>query len=76
MSWSKTKGYMRPGDRVKMKDGKILTVKYLEYTDFIAVEQVGYVPKRNIHSIWVDHLAAANVIGVNSIWVDHDKKGS
>ena len=43
-----SRNFLRRGDKVRMKDGKILTVKFLEYRDFICEEKVGYIPKKAI----------------------------
>ena len=46
-----SRNFLRRGDKVRMKDGKILTVKFLEYTDFICEEIVGYIPKKDIDTV-------------------------
>lgn len=43
-----TKNYLSIGDRVLMKNGKTLTVKNLEYNEFLAKEESGYIPKKDI----------------------------
>jgi hypothetical protein len=42
------KAYLDIGDKVEMKDGEVLTVKALEFREFVSEERIGYVPKRNI----------------------------
>jgi len=46
-----SRNFLRIGDKVRMKDGKILTVKFVEYTDFICEEIVGYIPKKDIDTV-------------------------
>ena len=43
--------WLAPGMKVQMKDGEILTVKSLEFREFVAVEKVGYIKKKDIHTI-------------------------
>lgn len=50
------RNFLMPGDKVRMADGDILTVKSLEFTDFVSVERVGYVPKRDIVEILDEEL--------------------
>lgn len=45
------RNWLSPGCKVQMKDGEILTVKSLEFRYFVAVEKVGYIPKKDIHTI-------------------------
>ena len=42
------RNYLNRGDKVKMIDGRILTIKSLEFKEFIAVEEIGYQKKNNI----------------------------
>jgi len=42
------KNYLSRGNKVKMIDGRILTVKSLEFREFIAVEEIGYQKKNDI----------------------------
>jgi len=46
-----SRNWMKRGDKIRMKDGEILTVKWLEYRDFICEEKVGYIPKKYIDTI-------------------------
>ena len=46
-----SKNFLNPGDKVKMKDGEILTVKSLEFTEFVEIERVGYVKKKDIDEV-------------------------
>lgn len=45
------KNYLNIGDKVKMKDGRILTIKSLEFREFVAVEEMGYQKKNDIVEI-------------------------
>lgn len=45
------RNFLKPGDRVQMTNGEILTVKSLEFREFVPVERAEYVPKREIHAI-------------------------
>lgn len=49
---TKTKNFLSPGDKVLMNDGSFLTVKSLEFNDFVAVECAEYIPKKNIKMIY------------------------
>jgi hypothetical protein len=42
---------LAPGVKVQLNTGEILTVKSLEFRDFVSHERVGYIPKKNIHTI-------------------------
>ena len=46
--WKSSRAFLRPGDKVLMKDGEILTVKSLEFKEFVSTERVGYIPKSGI----------------------------
>jgi hypothetical protein len=39
------------GDKVEMKDGRILTIESLEFREFVAVEEIGYQKKNDIVEI-------------------------
>lgn len=43
-----SRSYLRRGDKVRMKDGEILTVRSLEFREFCAEEKIGYIPKKDI----------------------------
>jgi len=45
------KNYLKIGDKVKMKDGRILTVKSLEFREFVALEEIDYQKKNDIVKI-------------------------
>lgn len=45
------RNWLRRGDRVFMKDGRILTITSLEYTDFCAKESDRYEKKREIAGV-------------------------
>ena len=45
------RNWLAPGVKVQMKNGEILTVKSLEFRDFVSVEKVGYIKKKDIHTI-------------------------
>lgn len=45
------KNYLNIGDKVEMKDGRILTVKSLEFRVFTANEEIGYQNKNDIKKI-------------------------
>ena len=45
------RNWLKKGDKVRMKDGKILTVKSLEFKEFCAEERVGYIPKKDIDTV-------------------------
>ena len=45
------RNWLQPGYKVQMKNGEILTVKSLEFTEFVPKERAEYIPKRNIHTI-------------------------
>lgn len=45
------RNWLVPGVQVQMKTGEILTVKSLEFNDFVSHERVGYIPKKDIHTI-------------------------
>lgn len=42
------RNYLKPGDKVMMMNGEILTVQALEFNDFVAIERDVYVPKKEI----------------------------
>ena len=46
------RNYLEIGDKVQMKDGRILTVKSLEFREFVARENVGYQKKNDIVKIF------------------------
>jgi len=46
-----SRNWMKRGDKIRMKDSTILTVKWLEDRDFICEEKVGYIPKKDIDTI-------------------------
>jgi len=46
-----SRNFFRIGDKVQMKDGEILTVKSLEFHEFVSNERVGYIPKKDVHTI-------------------------
>jgi len=46
------RNYLEIGDKVQMKDGRILTVKSLEFREFVATENVGYQKKIDIVKIF------------------------
>lgn len=46
-----SRNYLRRGDKVRMKDGEILTVRSLEFREFCAEEKVGYIPKKDIDTV-------------------------
>lgn len=46
-----SRNYLRRGDKVRMKDGEILTVRSLEFRDFCAEEKVGCIPKNDIDTV-------------------------
>ena len=50
------RNWLRRGDKVLMKDGRILTIKSLEYSDFCAKESDRYEKKREIVGIIDDKL--------------------
>ena len=45
------RNWLEPGCKVQMKTGEILTVKSLEFTEFVPVERAEYVKKRDIHTV-------------------------
>jgi len=45
---------LSPGCKVQMKDGEILTIKKLEFTEFVPMERAEYVQKRKIHTVLSD----------------------
>ena len=45
------RNYLNIGDKVEMKDGRILTVKSLEFREFVAIEEIGYQKKNDIVKI-------------------------
>lgn len=45
------RNYLNIGNKVEMKDGRILTVKSLEFSEFVAVEESGYQKKNDIVKI-------------------------
>jgi hypothetical protein len=45
------RNWLAPGIKVQMSTGEILTVKSLEFRDFVSHERVGYIPKKDIHTI-------------------------
>ena len=45
------RNYLNLGDKVKMKDGKIFTIKSLEFTKFSAKEDIIYYKKKDIIEI-------------------------
>jgi hypothetical protein len=46
-----SRNYLRRGDKVRMKDGEILTVRSLEFREFCAEEKIGYIPKKDIDTV-------------------------
>lgn len=46
-----SRNYLRRGDKVRMKDGEILTVRSLEFREFCVEEEVGYIPKKDIDTV-------------------------
>lgn len=46
-----SRNYLRRGDKVRMKDGEILTVRSLVFREFCAEEKVGYIPKKDIDTV-------------------------
>lgn len=48
---NKIRNYLKVGDKVRMKDGSILTIKSLERREFVAIEKVGYQKKNDIIEI-------------------------
>ena len=46
-----SRNYLRIDDKVRMKDGRILTVKSLEYREFVSKEEIGYIPKKDIDTV-------------------------
>ena len=45
------RNWLAPGVKVQMKTGEILTVKSLEFREFVAHERAGYIQKKDIHTI-------------------------
>jgi hypothetical protein len=45
------KNFLTIGVKVEMKDGRILTVKSLEFREFVAIEEIGYQKKNDIIKI-------------------------
>ena len=45
------RNWLRRGDKVLMKDGRILTITSLEYTEFCSKESDKYEKKRNIAGV-------------------------
>lgn len=45
------RNYLNIGNKVEMKDGRILTVKSLEFREFVAVGEIGYQKKNDIVKI-------------------------
>lgn len=45
------RNYLNIGDKVKLKDGTILTVKSLEFDCFVSKEKIGYIKKKDIIEI-------------------------
>lgn len=45
------RNYLNIGDKVKMKDGRFLTVKSLEFREFVSIEEIGYQKKNDIVKI-------------------------
>jgi len=46
-----SRNYLRRRDKVRIKDGSILTVRSLEFREFCAEEKVGYIPKNDIDTV-------------------------
>lgn len=46
-----TRNYLRINDKVRMIDGRILTVKSLEFKEFVSIEEIGYIKKKDIDTI-------------------------
>jgi hypothetical protein len=46
-----SRNYLSVNDKVMMKDGRILTIKSLGYSDFLSIEEVGYILKKDISTI-------------------------
>ena len=46
-----SRNWLAPGVKVQMNTGEILTVKSIEFRDFVSHERVGYIPKNDIHTI-------------------------
>ena len=45
------RNWLAPGVKVQMNTGEILTVESLEFREFVSHERVGYIPKKDIHTI-------------------------
>ena len=46
-----SRNYLRRGDKARMKDGEILTVRSLEFKEFCSEEKIGYIPKKDIDTV-------------------------
>ena len=46
-----SRNYLKRGDKVRMKDGRILTVKSLELKEFVSEEEIGHIPKKDIEVV-------------------------
>jgi hypothetical protein len=46
-----SRNFLRRGDKVRMKDNRILTVKSLEFREFVSIEEVGYLSKNDIDTV-------------------------
>lgn len=46
-----SRNYLRRGDKVRMKDNRILTVKSLESREFVSIEEIGYLSKNDIDTV-------------------------
>jgi hypothetical protein len=49
-----SKNFLQPGDKVKMRDGTILTVEGLEFREFTAKECSWFIPKKEIEEVIED----------------------
>lgn len=44
------RNYLRRGDKVRMKDGRLLTVQFLDFTEFMSIEY-GWERKKDIDTV-------------------------
>lgn len=45
------RNYLKIGDKVRMNNGEIVTVRSLEFRHFCAEEKIGYISKNDIDAI-------------------------